>query len=145
MHEPIVRKPAVAGRFYPDQAESLSREVDKHLGAHSAKSEQAPGAIGCMVPHAGYMYSGHVAGAVYSKLPARSSYIILGPNHTGRGAPIAMMSRGEWLTPLGAVPIDSELARAVSHSCHLVVEDGAAHQHAHSREVQLPCLQRAVV
>jgi AmmeMemoRadiSam system protein B len=54
-----------------------------------------------------------------------------------------MMSRGEWLTPLGAVPIDSELARAVSHSCHLVVEDAAAHQYEHSLEVQLPFLQRA--
>jgi AmmeMemoRadiSam system protein B len=90
------------------------------------------------------MYSGHVAGAVYLKLPARSSYIILGPNHSGRGAPLAMMAGGEWLTPLGPVPVDGELARAVRQNCHLVTDDAAAHEHEHSLEVQLPFLQRLV-
>jgi MEMO1 family protein len=137
-----VRSPAVAGRFYPAQAEALSREVDEHLGS-LPRLEKAEKALGCVVPHAGYMYSGHVAGAVYARLPARSSYIVLGPNHTGRGAPLAMMASGEWLTPLGAVPIDVELARAVRRLCHLVMEDAAAHEHEHSLEVQLPFLQRA--
>lgn len=143
MPAPTLRHPAVAGRFYPARADTLTREVDQHLGPEISKSEKAEGAIGCVVPHAGYMYSGHVAGAVYRKLPTRRSYIILCPNHTGRGAPLAMMSDGEWLTPLGPAPIDSELAHAVRQACHLVMEDAAAHEHEHSLEVQLPFLQRA--
>lgn len=139
-----VRRPAVAGRFYPAKAESLSRELDKHLGPDPQKAEKIESALGCVVPHAGYMYSGHVAGAVYRRLPPRSSYIIVCPNHTGRGAPLAMMSSGEWWTPLGAVPIDSELAHSVRQGCHLVMEDAAAHEHEHSLEVQLPFLQRVV-
>src|SRR5713226_8444374 len=139
-----VRRPAVAGRFYPGRAESLSRELDKHLGHASAEGEKIESALGCVVPHAGYMYSGDVAGAVYLRLPARSSYIILGPNHAGRGAPLAMMAGGEWLTPLGPVPVDGELAQAVRQNCHLVTDDAAAHEHEHSLEVQLPFLQRLV-
>lgn len=116
------------------------RQLDEYL-VSSSRSEKAEKALGCVVPHAGYMYSGRVAGAVYSELSARSSYILLGPNHTGRGAPLAMMGSGEWLTPLGAVLIDAELARTVRHHCHLVTEDAAAHEHEHSLEVQLPFLQ----
>ncbi len=144
MHAPAVRRPAVAGRFYPAKAETLSRELDQHLGPDPQKSEKIESALGCVVPHAGYKYSGPVAGAVYRRLPARSSYIIVGPNHTGRGAPLAMMPSGEWLTPLGAVSIDSELARSVRQGCHLVMDDAAAHEDEHSLEVQLPFLQRAV-
>ncbi len=144
MQAPAVRLPAVAGRFYPAQAETLSRELDKHLAPVPPSTERIQGAVGCVVPHAGYMYSGHVAGAVYQRLAARSSYIILGPNHAGRGAPLAIMASGEWLTPLGAVPINTELARALRHACPLVMEDAAAHEYEHSLEVQLPFLQRAV-
>jgi hypothetical protein len=85
-----------------------------------------------------------VAGAVFSRLPKRPTYIILGPNHTGRGAPLAIMSSGEWLTPLGTVPIDSALARLLRRSCHLLTEDAEAHEDEHSLEVQLPFLQRSV-
>jgi hypothetical protein len=90
------------------------------------------------------MYSGHVAGAVFGKVPKRSSYVILCPNHTGRGAPLAIMSSGEWLTPLGRVPIDSALAQSLRRSCHLLMEDAEAHEDEHSLEVQLPFLQRSV-
>jgi AmmeMemoRadiSam system protein B len=90
------------------------------------------------------MYSGHVAGAVFGRLPKRPTYIILGPNHTGRGAPLAIMSSGEWLTPLGRVPVDSALARLLRRSCHLLMEDAEAHEDEHSLEVQLPFLQRSV-
>jgi hypothetical protein len=102
------------------------------------------GALGCVVPHAGYMYSGQVAGAVFGKLPKRSTYIMLCPNHTGRGAPLAIMSSGEWLTPLGKVPIDDAMAKALGRSCHLLQEDAEAHEDEHSLEVQLPFLQRSV-
>jgi hypothetical protein len=85
-----------------------------------------------------------VAGAVFGRLPKRSTYIILCPNHTGRGAPLAIMSSGEWLTPLGRVPVDSALARLLRRSCHLLTEDAEAHEDEHSLEVQLPFLQRSV-
>jgi hypothetical protein len=90
------------------------------------------------------MYSGHVAGAVFGRLPKRSTYIILCPNHTGRGAPLAIMSSGEWLTPLGRVPVDFALAGLLRRSCHLLMEDAEAHEDEHSLEVQLPFLQRSV-
>lgn len=144
MPAPTVRLPAVAGRFYPAKAETLSRDLDKYLGPGTANAEKVEHALGCVVPHAGYMYSGHVAGAVYRKLPERPSYVILCPNHTGRGAPLAMMSSGSWLTPLGEVPIDSTLARAVHQDCHLVMDDARAHADEHSLEVQLPFLQHLV-
>lgn len=142
MQVPLVRRPAVAGRFYPAKSQALSQQVDEFLAAAAQPASKVEGALGCVVPHAGYVYSGHVAGAVYARLPARPSYIILCPNHTGRGAPIAMMSQGEWQTPLGAVQIDTPLAQAIRHACHLVMEDADAHEHEHALEVQLPFLQR---
>lgn len=144
MQAPTVRHPAVAGRFYPARAEVLSRDLDKYLAAAEAASGKIESAFGCVVPHAGYMYSGHVAGAVYSRLPARACYIILCPNHFGRGAPLAMMSAGSWLTPLGEVPVNRALAQAVRQGSHLITEDAEAHSEEHSLEVQLPFLQRAV-
>src|SRR5271155_945791 len=102
MQDPAVRQPAVAGRFYPAQREALSHQLDEYLAPRES-APKAEAALGCMVPHAGYDYSGPVAGAVFQRLPARPTYIILGPNHTGRGAPLSIMSRGEWQTPLGSV------------------------------------------
>jgi MEMO1 family protein len=99
---------------------------------------------GCVVPHAGYMYSGHVAGAVYRSLPSRRSYVILGPNHRGRGAPLAIVSTGFWATPLGHVPVDAELCEAIKSKCEALREDREAHAAEHSLEVQLPFLQRHV-
>lgn len=149
MQAPDVRRPAVAGRFYPSNPEVLARDIEEYAHAESeapggAAEATFAGAIGCLVPHAGYMYSGHVAGAVYRRLPARSSYIILAPNHFGRGAPLAIMSTGAWLTPLGAAPIDPPLARSLARACHLLVEDAEAHAGEHSLEVQLPFLQHLV-
>lgn len=144
MQVAAVRRPAVAGRFYPAKAETLSRDLDTYVGPDPEKAVKVEDALGCVVPHAGYMYSGHVAGAVYRRLPARSSYIILCPNHFGRGAPLAMMSSGTWLTPLGAVPVDTTLAHAVRQGCHLVLDDPTAHVDEHSLEVQLPFLQHLV-
>jgi len=145
MHAQEVRRPVVAGRFYPSDPEALLQDLEKYTGPRTRAAEESfAAAIGCIVPHAGYMYSGHVAGAVYRRLPARPSYVILAPNHFGRGAPLALMPRGAWLTPLGAVPIDSPLAQVLGQSCHLLTEDAQAHQEEHSLEVQLPFLQYMV-
>jgi hypothetical protein len=144
MQTPAVRRPAVAGRFYPAKPEVLTQQLDQCLAADAAATEKAESALGCMVPHAGYMYSGHVAGAVFHRLPARATYIILCPNHTGRGAPLAIMSKGAWQTPLGAVGIDEALATGLQHSCRLLMEDIKAHESEHAIEVELPFLQRSV-
>jgi AmmeMemoRadiSam system protein B len=141
MQTPALRHPAVAGRFYPGKPDKLRHDLEEYLGPDPGAADKAANALGCVVPHAGYVYSGHVAGAVYRRLPARTSYIILCPNHTGRGAPVAMMSNGAWLTPLGEVAIDTTLASSLRHACHLVMEDAAAHADEHSLEVQLPFLQ----
>jgi len=87
------------------------------------------------------MYSGAVAGAVYAHLRVPDVFLLLGPNHTGRGELLALMSQGEWETPLGAVAIDHELASALFTACPLLREDAGAHAHEHSLEVQLPFLQ----
>jgi MEMO1 family protein len=145
MSTPLVRPPVVAGRFYPAQPEILKRDLDSYLGgAPAAQEPKVEGALGCVVPHAGYMYSGPVAGAVYQRLPTRSSYVILCPNHTGQGAPLAMMSSGSWQTPLGQVPVDVALAAVMGNSCHLLTDDSVAHSREHSLEVQLPFLQHQV-
>ncbi|HEX2524223.1 MAG TPA: AmmeMemoRadiSam system protein B [Terriglobia bacterium] len=132
----MLRKPAVAGRFYPADPESLRFEVARHLG-HIQADLDARGAI---VPHAGYMYSGHVAGAVYSRLKVPAKAIILCPNHTGLGASLAIMTSGSWELPLGKVQIDTLLADRLMHHCHLLSEDAQAHRSEHSLEVQLPFL-----
>ena len=140
MQLPAVRSPAVAGRFYPAKVERLKSDLARYLGL-DLPPEKIAGALGCVVPHAGYMYSGHVAGAVFRKLPQRQVYVILCPNHTGRGAPLAIMSSGMWLTPLGSAPVNTDLAGLIQKSCRLLVEDSEAHEDEHSLEVQLPFLQ----
>lgn len=132
-----VREPAVAGRFYPANPERLRAEIESYLSQTPNKQR----AIGCMVPHAGYMYSGPVAGAVFSRLEIPRSCVILCPNHTGRGHPLAIMKEGEWRTPLGEVPIDCGLAEDLLQEFPALSEDSAAHRYEHAIEVELPFLQ----
>jgi AmmeMemoRadiSam system protein B len=133
----VVREPAVAGRFYPGKADVLLRDIRSYTQVHG---EKIP-AIGCLVPHAGYMYSGHVAGAVFGRLELPRRYLILCPNHTGMGHPLAIMSEGAWRTPLGEAPIDAPLAAALMEKFSLLGEDADAHRYEHALEVQLPFLQ----
>ena len=137
-----VRHPAVAGQFYPAQPEVLERELDQHLAAPASPEPEFSQALGCLVPHAGYRYSGAVAGAVYRRLPPRPVYIVIGPNHFGRGSPLAQMSEGSWLTPLGEVPLNPALARVLHVAFPAVTDDAFAHATEHSLEVQIPFLQR---
>jgi MEMO1 family protein len=134
-----VRHPAVAGRFYPRDSESLHDEVRAFLSPASEHSLRR--AFGCIAPHAGYMYSGHVAGAVFARLEIPDCCVVLCPNHTGMGRALAIMSEGEWETPLGRVPIDGTLAAALKRRCPLLQEDSAAHRAEHAIEVELPFLQ----
>jgi AmmeMemoRadiSam system protein B len=93
------------------------------------------------VPHAGYIYSGHVAGAVYSRLELPDRYIILCPNHTGLGAPLAIVGSGEWETPIGNATVDEELAESLKSFDPDLQDDASAHRFEHALEVQLPFLQ----
>ncbi|HEY7617965.1 MAG TPA: AmmeMemoRadiSam system protein B [Terriglobales bacterium] len=133
----MVRHPAVAGQFYPRDPHQLRAEIQSY-----DKAEGKPiAALGCIVPHAGYIYSGHVAGAVYARLELPKRCIVMCPNHTGRGTPLSIMSAGEWETPLGNVPIDSNLATDLKTRCPILSEDSQAHHSEHAAEVQLPFLQ----
>ncbi len=133
----IIRHPAVAGRFYPSERDTLLKDVHKYL---ASQITPVP-ALGCVAPHAGYMYSGPVAGAVYAQLEIPQHIIILCPNHTGKGRPLAIMSNGTWETPLGQVPVDTALADALKKEFPLLSEDFEAHRSEHAIEVELPFLQ----
>lgn len=133
----LIRFPAVAGTFYPANAETLKSDIQAYL----RKNESPPAALGCVVPHAGFMYSGRVAGAVFSELKVPDRLIILCPNHTGMGRPLAIMSNGVWETPLGRIPVDVELAQALKQRSPLLQEDTAAHRSEHAIEVELPFIQ----
>jgi len=131
------RAPAVAGSFYPAQPHALKAEVARFL-----VRAPVPQAVKAVVsPHAGLRYSGAVAGAVYASIQCPAVFLMLGPNHRGVGAPVAIMSAGEWETPLGAVAIDRDLATSLCNTCPLIREDQAAHAREHALEVQLPFLQ----
>ena len=134
----MIRPPAVAGHFYPSDPRELTRQVDEFAGGRSTKLR----ALACVVPHAGYMYSGHVAGAVYSTLEIPARCILLGPRHYPQGQPLAILSDGSFVTPLGEAWIDASLAAELAHACPLLREDAVAHAREHSLEVQLPFLQR---
>ncbi|MBU4311029.1 AmmeMemoRadiSam system protein B [bacterium] len=133
----MIRKAVVAGQFYDGTKESLKEQVKKYIG-EKAKKEKV---IGALAPHAGFMFSGEVAGAVYSRIILPETFVILGPNHTGAGDPCAIMTKGSWQTPLGEVEIDSDLACKILANSKSLKEDERAHSYEHSIEVQLPFLQ----
>lgn len=132
----MVRQPAVAGKFYTDDPDQLRAELESLVG-------QGEGARvkGIVAPHAGYLYSGTVAGSVYGAVRVPEAVLVIGPNHTGVGAPAALSPSGEWLTPLGPVPVNSRLSKLILKHAPLVREDVTAHRFEHSLEVQLPFLQ----
>ena len=137
-----VRSPAVAGMFYEGHRDRLERDVRSHLGG--GEREAAPAAepaFGAIVPHAGYVYSGPVAGAVYARLEIPPTAVILCPNHTGRGAPASLEPSEGWATPLGVVPVNRRLANRLLELAPSLKPDTAAHAREHSLEVQLPFLQ----
>ena len=133
---PRQRPPACAGRFYEGVAERLRAQVQALLETDAPRAA----AHATLCPHAGLMYSGAVAGAVYSRLALPSTAILVGPNHTGYGPPLSVYSDGEWLLPGGAVTIAADLGRLFLARCPQARSDHLAHQHEHCLEVQLPFL-----
>jgi MEMO1 family protein len=132
------RTPAVAGKFYPDNPVELENKIACHLGDLSKNKRKA---IGVVSPHAGLIYSGDVAGAVYSRIEIPEIVILLGPNHTGRGENISVMTKGTWSMPMGDIAIDEELATLICKETPIAKPNLAAHQFEHSLETQLPFLQ----
>jgi AmmeMemoRadiSam system protein B len=135
----MIRLPAVAGRFYPSDPAELSAQISEYIS--SANGLTVRNVKACLVPHAGLMFSGHVAGAVFSSIRIPKRIVILGVRHRPPGSPAAIVSNGAWRTPLGDVEIDFELAEKLRAACPLLTEDAVAHSEEHSLEVEIPFLQ----
>ncbi len=133
----MVRHPVVAGQFYPAQASRLSRIISGMVDDQAEKED----VIGVVSPHAGYPYSGPVTAAAISRIKFKDTFVILGPNHTGMGKALSIMTVGSWETPLGSIEIDTELAGQILTDSRYLEEDDKAHQYEHSIEVQIPFLQ----
>lgn len=135
----MIRNPAVAGQFYPGESDVLSQELEGLLVQQGKKKEDA---IGMILPHAGYIYSGAVAGSVLASVNPKKVYIILGPNHTGLGSQFSVSASDYWRTPLGDARINTELTEKILKDCRFIRKDELSHIHEHSIEVQLPFLQK---
>jgi len=134
--ETTLREPAVAGTFYPGTASALEQELQQLL----ILSEERHQLLACVAPHAGYVYSGGVAGELYGHLEVPRRVIVLGPNHTGVGARVAVAPHQRWRTPLGEQAVDVELARLLVENFADASFDENAHWREHSLEVQIPFL-----
>ena len=135
-----IRQPAVAGQFYPASPQALRKQIELFSEKNKAVKTQSE-VIGCLLPHAGYVYSGAVAYSVLSRIKLKDNLIILGPNHTGMGDAFSVMAQGSWVTPFGELNINSELAGKLLIRAASLSTDELAHQFEHSIEVQLPLLQ----
>ncbi len=134
-----VRRPAVAGRFYPGEADVLARDVQRYLAA-GAPTGSPVRAREVMAPHAGYVYSGGVAGATFAAVHVPERVIVLCPNHTGLGARIAVANADAFAIPGATIPIDRALADALLEEIPGAEPDLRAHLHEHAIEVELPFL-----
>lgn len=128
------RRPAVAGQFYPGNEASLKAELKKYLVADGAPRR----AMAVVSPHAGYVYSGAVAGHTFASVEVPRRCIVLSPNHTGMGARAAVMTSGNWIIPTGNIPVDDKLADEILKGSGDLRADNLAHMSEHSLEVQLP-------
>ncbi|MFH1782379.1 MAG: AmmeMemoRadiSam system protein B [Candidatus Omnitrophota bacterium] len=133
----MVRKPVVSGQFYPQTETGINKMLSKFIDQSSEKQD----AKGVILPHAGYIYSGLVAGKTLSKVDIKKTAIILGTNHTGAGNNFSIMTNEAWETPLGDIKIDMEIAGSLLKESTLLKEDASSHLYEHSIEVELPFLQ----
>ncbi len=133
----MIRSPTVAGYFYP----ASPADLKAMLGEYIDKKAKKENAVGLLMPHAGYIYSGAVAGAAISRVKFKDTFIIMGPTHSGQGEPFSVMAEGTWKMPMGNVEIDTELADKIIANSKCLKEDIEAHINEHAVEVQLPFLQ----
>jgi MEMO1 family protein len=135
--EDTIRNSAVAGRFYSADPIKLVNDIKTYTNI-SLKKESV---LGVISPHAGFIYSGKVAGSVYSSIKIPETVILIGPNHTGEGPDASIMTKGFWQSPFGSVEIDNKLAQTLAESEPFFRKDTKAHIKEHSLETQLPFLQ----
>jgi len=135
----MLRLPAVAGQFYPADPRELTRLIRKFSAEDPGVKKTHVRA--CLVPHAGYIYSGDVAGAVFARMILPKQILVLGVRHSPMGEDLAILSEGPWRTPLGDAPVDEPLAQRVKVACPGLREDDVAHSREHSLEVEIPFLQ----
>jgi len=135
----MIRKPIWAGerKFYPADPQLLKTEIEKYIEPEKEKVN----AKAVVMPHAGYIFSGSVAGKTISEVTVPNHIILLGPNHTGLGASYAMVSKGAWITPFGEIKINENLAGLLLKNSKFIEEDESAHINEHCIEVELPFLQ----
>lgn len=134
------RSPVVAGQFYSANPQKLQAEVEAYL---QRGTKRAAPTLLAMSPHAGYIYSGKTAGYTLGSSNLCNTIYLLGPNHTGRGAPVSVWSGGDWETPLGIVPINTKARDNLLASGAFFEADTLAHVNEHSLEVLLPFIQVA--
>ena len=133
----MIREPAVANQFYPGREGDLKKDVSGRIKEVKNKEK----VLALVSPHAGYMYSGNVAGAVFSMAEITKDVIVMGPNHHGLGAPFALMAHGKWKMPGGDITINEKLANLLVEESRWLRADDQAHVNEHSVEVQLPFIQ----
>ncbi|MBM4054487.1 MAG: AmmeMemoRadiSam system protein B [Planctomycetes bacterium] len=133
----ILRQSAVAGSFYSGDKDRLRHEIDTLV----IKDCEKQSALGVVSPHAGYMYSGSVAGSLYSHVIIPDTVVILSPNHTGYGKPYSIWPGGSWNTPLGDIAVNEEVVNELTDNCPLIKKDQEAHLYEHAAEVQIPFIQ----
>jgi AmmeMemoRadiSam system protein B/AmmeMemoRadiSam system protein A len=132
-----IRNPSAAGFYYPASPAEIKAMFAKYIDKSAPKEE----VVGLLMPHAGYQYSGAVAGATISRVAFKDTFIIMGPSHSGMGKPFSVMPEGTWRTPLGEVEVDEEMARKIITLSKYAEEDYMAHEDEHAVEVQVPFLQ----
>ncbi len=131
-----IRRPAVAGYYYPAEAAALRREVHRLAPEGVRLTAQA-----VVVPHGSFQRAGEVLGAAFGRITIPRRCIALGPSHTGSWMPWSLMIEGSYRTPLGDVPIDAVCADALSRRCPFLAADAWGQQGEHAIEVLVPFLQ----
>ena len=131
------REPAVAHQFYPGDPATLRSTLERLIPPTTTKQK----ALAVVSPHAGYIYSGSVAGETFAAVEIPQDIVLLGPNHHGYGAPVSLMHTGSWNMPLGEIQINTVLAQTLLAQTDLIQPDTLAHRFEHSLEVQVPFLQ----
>ena len=136
--EMIERPSVVAGNFYPSNPVKLEQQIRSWSETENIEREPV---MGIIVPHGGYERCGEVLVETYQKTQTPDVYILIGPNHGLKSGAISLFPRGIWVTPLGKLEVDYDLAKNLKAECNKINEDPAAHENEHSLEVQLPVLQ----
>jgi MEMO1 family protein len=137
MAQANLRMPAVAGQFYPSRAQDIKKIISSFADKIAPKND----CFGCILPHAGYIYSGKVAVQTVSRINIKDTVVLLGPNHSGLGANFSIMPQGSWVTPLGNVEINASLSNLFLSGSRHLENNILAHENEHSLEVELPILQ----